>query len=233
KADRQLVEDVARAAEVRAELRGETDALSLASRERDDRSIEAQVVEADVDQESEPRVDLRDDGPRDRRDSRRRAPRRKERSELRDARLRQLGDAMRADPHGRPRRREPRSLAGLARDIASIALEEGVALLVVRVRELAHDRAAKTAESGAPTTMEEDFERLARPASERPAILGKPVDLRERAKEARACATAKRRLVEERERTARMRLDRKREVAHERLGVELASRAHATAIRAL
>src|SRR5690606_2325793 len=88
-------------------------------------------------------------------------------------------------------------------------------------------------ESGAPTTMEEDFERLARPASERPAILGKPVDLRERAKEARACATAKRRLVEERERTARMRLDRKREVAHERLGVELASRAHATAIRAL
>ena len=60
-ADGRLVEDVAHPAQVRAELRGEADALRLAARERRRRAVEREVAEADLAEEAEPRVQLGDD----------------------------------------------------------------------------------------------------------------------------------------------------------------------------
>ena len=54
-ADRRLVEHVEHADEGRADLRGEADALPFAARERLGAAIEREVVEADVDEEAEPR----------------------------------------------------------------------------------------------------------------------------------------------------------------------------------
>jgi hypothetical protein len=54
-ADARLVEHVEHAHERRTDLRGEPDALPFAARERLRRAIEAEVVEADVDQEAQPR----------------------------------------------------------------------------------------------------------------------------------------------------------------------------------
>src|SRR5439155_222108 len=53
-----LVEDVAHAAQVRAELRGEPDALPLAPRERVGAPVEGQVREPDLGEEAEARQDL-------------------------------------------------------------------------------------------------------------------------------------------------------------------------------
>src|SRR5688572_33302499 len=64
-ADRGLVEDVHDAAEPRADLAREADALRLAARERLGAAVERQVVEADVYQEAEPVGDLLDDLGRD------------------------------------------------------------------------------------------------------------------------------------------------------------------------
>ena len=50
-ADGRLVEDVERADERGAEIRGELDALRLAARKRGGEAVERQVVEADVDEE--------------------------------------------------------------------------------------------------------------------------------------------------------------------------------------
>ena len=64
-ADGRLVEDVAHAAQVGAELRGEPDALRLAAGERRRRAVERQVGEADLVQEGEARLQLGDDVARD------------------------------------------------------------------------------------------------------------------------------------------------------------------------
>ena len=60
-ADRRLVEDVQHADQVRADLRGEPDPLRLAARQRAGGAIEAQVADADVDQEAEPLAQLAHD----------------------------------------------------------------------------------------------------------------------------------------------------------------------------
>ena len=57
-ADRRLVEHVEHADEPAADLRREPDALRLAAGERGRRAVERQVVEADVEQELQPLVDL-------------------------------------------------------------------------------------------------------------------------------------------------------------------------------
>ncbi len=64
-ADGRLVEDVAHAAQVGAELRREADALRLAARERRRRAVERQVAEPDLAEEAEPRLQLGDDVSRD------------------------------------------------------------------------------------------------------------------------------------------------------------------------
>ena len=60
-ADGRLVEDVAHAAQVGAELRREADALRLAAGERRRRAVERQVAQADLLEEAEARLQLGDD----------------------------------------------------------------------------------------------------------------------------------------------------------------------------
>ena len=64
-ADRRLVEDVAGAAQVRAELRREADPLRLTAGQRVGAAVEAQVAEADGGEERESRRQLADDVARD------------------------------------------------------------------------------------------------------------------------------------------------------------------------
>jgi hypothetical protein len=64
-ADGGLVEDVAHAAQVGAELRRQADALRLAARQRGRGAVERQVAEADVLQEGEAPADLADQVARD------------------------------------------------------------------------------------------------------------------------------------------------------------------------
>ena len=59
-ADRRLVEDVEHPDQAGADLGGQPDALGLAAGERAGRPVEREVVEADVEQEPEPGVDLLD-----------------------------------------------------------------------------------------------------------------------------------------------------------------------------
>src|SRR5690606_36231539 len=65
-ADARLVEDVEDAHEAGADLRREPDALRLAAGQRRGRALEREVVETDVEQEPEARVDLLEDLCRDR-----------------------------------------------------------------------------------------------------------------------------------------------------------------------
>ena len=57
-ADRRFVEHVEHAHETAADLRREPDALRLAAGEGGRRTVEREVVEADVEQEAQPLVDL-------------------------------------------------------------------------------------------------------------------------------------------------------------------------------
>src|SRR5260221_10963938 len=57
--DGRLVEDVADATQVGAELRGQADALRLAARERRRRAVERQVAQADLLEEIEPAIEFR------------------------------------------------------------------------------------------------------------------------------------------------------------------------------
>jgi len=59
-ADGRLVQDVADAAQVRTQLRGEPDALRLAARERRRGAVERQVAQADLLQEVEPAIQFRE-----------------------------------------------------------------------------------------------------------------------------------------------------------------------------
>src|SRR5688572_13340500 len=58
--DRWLVQHIAHALQVRAELRGEPDALGFATRKRRRRAVQRQVAEADALQELQARADFRE-----------------------------------------------------------------------------------------------------------------------------------------------------------------------------
>ena len=60
-ADRRLVEHVEHAGQLRADLRGEPDALAFAAGERRGAAAEREVADADVDEEAEPIADLAHD----------------------------------------------------------------------------------------------------------------------------------------------------------------------------
>src|SRR5258706_6617315 len=63
--DGRLIEDVADAAQVRAELRREANALRLATRERRRRAVERQIAESHLAQEAQARAELGDQIARD------------------------------------------------------------------------------------------------------------------------------------------------------------------------
>ncbi len=64
-ADRRLIEDVAHAAQVGAELRGKADALRLAAREGRRRAVERQVAEPDIAEKAQARFQLGEQVARD------------------------------------------------------------------------------------------------------------------------------------------------------------------------
>ena len=122
--DRRLVEHVQDTDETGADLGGEPDPLRLAAGQRAGRPVEREVVEADVEQEAQPLVDLLDDALGD-------LPLAlgqlevvgEEGRRLVDRQGTDLGDVLAADGDGQRRRLEPRTVAGQARDLAHEALE--------------------------------------------------------------------------------------------------------------
>src|SRR5690606_9926143 len=109
--DRRLVQDVAHPAQVRAELRGEPDALRLPARERRRGPIERQVAEPDLLQEREARGDLRQDVARDLGGAPAQAQPAEEALGRLDRERRELRDGAALEAHRERGRIEPRALA--------------------------------------------------------------------------------------------------------------------------
>ncbi len=121
--DRGLVEDIEHADEARPDLGGEPDPLGLSAGERRGRSVEAEVVEADVEQEPQPLVDLLEHALRDLRLTGRQLEVAQEVGALADRQGGDRGDGLAAEGHGQRDRLEPGPLACGARHLAHEALE--------------------------------------------------------------------------------------------------------------
>ena len=122
-ADGRLVEDVEDADETGADLGREPDPLGLAARQRAGRPVEAEVVEADVEQEVEALEDLLEHPLADLLLAGGQVECAEELGGLVDRQRADLGDRAVADGHGDRDRLEPRALAGGARHLAHEALE--------------------------------------------------------------------------------------------------------------
>ena len=121
-ADRGFVEHVQRADETGADLAGEADALGLAAGQRAGRPRQREVVEADVEEEPEPGVDLLGDPLGDHPVALGQLERGEELGAVDDRQLADLGDVASADGDGERRRLEPRAVARGARHLAHVAL---------------------------------------------------------------------------------------------------------------
>ena len=112
--DGRLVEDVAHAAQVRAELRGEPDALRLATREGGRGAVEPQVSEADLAEEVEPGHEFREHVAGDRRLAPARPDPRQDAARGPDVEGAEVRDAARAVAHCQRLRAQPPAGAGAA-----------------------------------------------------------------------------------------------------------------------
>ena len=123
-ADRRLVEHVEHADEAAADLRRQPDALRLAAGERGRRAVEREVVEADVEQELQPRVDLLDHPLGDHAVALATARAcSKNSAALADRQLADLVDVLAVDRDRERRRLQPRAAARRARHLAHVALD--------------------------------------------------------------------------------------------------------------
>ena len=107
-ADRRLVEDVEHADQAGADLGGEPDALRLAAGQRAGGAVEREVVEADVEQEAQPLVDLLEHPLGDLLLARGQLEVAQELGALADRQRADLGDGLAAE-------RSPRATTGLSR----------------------------------------------------------------------------------------------------------------------
>ena len=121
-ADRRLVEHVQRADQPGADLAGQADALRLATGERAGRARQREVVEADVEQEAEPGVDLLRDPLGDHPVALGELERREELGRLADRHVAHLGDVEVVDRDGERRRLQSGAAARRARHLAHVAL---------------------------------------------------------------------------------------------------------------
>jgi hypothetical protein len=129
--DRRLVEDVEHADQPRADLRRQPDPLRLAAGERARRAVEREVVEADVEQEAQPRVDLLEHPLGDHGLPLVELHAAQERRAVGDRQRRDVGDRPAAHRHRERLRLEPGPLAARAghlAHVALVALPAGVAL---------------------------------------------------------------------------------------------------------
>ena len=120
--DRRLVEHVQGAHQARPDLTGEPDPLRLAAGQRAGRTRQREVVEADVEQEPEPGVDLFGDPLGDQPIALAEFERREELGGLADRHLAHLGDVHVADGDRQRVRLEPRPATGAARHEPHVAL---------------------------------------------------------------------------------------------------------------
>ena len=120
-ADGGLVQHVQHPDQARADLGGEPDALRLATGEGAGGPVHGQVVEADVEQEAHPGVDLLDHPLGDLHVAVGQLQPRQERRAVADRHRRDLGDRAVVDRDGQRDRLEPGPLAGRARDLPHVA----------------------------------------------------------------------------------------------------------------
>ena len=121
--DRRLVEDVEHADQPGADLGGEPDALRLAAGQRGGGAVEREVVQADVDEEAEPGVDLLQHPLADHRVAVVEvAARCSQLGGVADRQRGDLGDRAPVDRDGEDLGLEPGALAGRARHLAHEAL---------------------------------------------------------------------------------------------------------------
>ena len=121
--DRGLVEDVEDADEAGADLRGQSNALRFAARERAGPARERQVGQADVHEEGQAGLDLAEDGGGDRAGTALKLDVREECTRVRDRHVGELGDRQAADAHGQDFRLQPRPVAGRAWGLAHVGVE--------------------------------------------------------------------------------------------------------------
>ena len=120
--DRRLVEHVQHADEPGADLAGQPDPLRLAAGQRARRAGQREVVEADVEQEPEPGVDLLGDPLGDHPLALGELQRGEELRRLADRQVAHLGDVAVVDRHGERLRLEPGAAAHRARHLADVPL---------------------------------------------------------------------------------------------------------------
>ena len=142
-ADARLVEDVEDALQARADLRREADALCLAAGKRPRRARERQVVEPDIQEELQPRVDLLEDLACDLRLALRQRQLQEEIIGLADRHARDFVDVLAADCDRECLRLEARAVTCLAGDLGHVVLVRLAHLVAVRLvvaaREQRHD----------------------------------------------------------------------------------------------
>ena len=140
---RRLVEDVEHADQPGADLGGQPDPLRLTAGERAGRAVQREVVQADVEQEPQPRVDLLEHPLGDHPLPSVELEPAQELRALADRQRRDLGDRAVGERDGQDLGLEPGALAGRARHLAHVALvalAAGVALgLAVPALEERHD----------------------------------------------------------------------------------------------
>ena len=152
-ADGGLVEDIEHAHEAGADLRGQTDALGLAARERGGRTRQREVVEADVDEEAQARDDLLDHGPGDEALAVAELERLEERERFFAGKVADLVDRFLAHGDGQDLGLQARAVAGVARDLADELLEMGAHGLGGGLLVLVEEHLAHAGEGGKPMSV--------------------------------------------------------------------------------
>src|SRR5262249_28109860 len=109
--DRGLVQDIKDADEARADLRGQADALPLASGQRPGWTVQRQVLEADVGEEAEPLSNLLEHAPGDGRLTLAELQRGEERRRVLDGEPHDVGDRLVSDLEAERLAAQPGSLA--------------------------------------------------------------------------------------------------------------------------
>ncbi len=122
-ADRRLVEHVEHPDQAAADLRGQADALRLATGEGGRRAREVEVIEPDVEQETHPGVDLLHHAIGDHVVALGQGERLERLGRVTDRHERDVGDAVAVDGDGQRQRLEPGAAALGARHLAHVALD--------------------------------------------------------------------------------------------------------------
>jgi hypothetical protein len=148
-----LVEHVHHARELAAELAREADALGLAARERRRGAVERQVVEADVEEEAEARVDLAEHTLGDRRLALGQRELLEEGARVADRERGDVGDALARHLHRERLGAHAAALTGIAGHVAEVLRVLLAHLLRGRLLVAAHERGDHAVELDGPAAV--------------------------------------------------------------------------------